>query len=264
MTTKKMLALLVATFALSTSAVACGGEEIADDEAEGSEDAIVAAERRARIETFKGVDNKHYFHLVAANGEIVLQSEAYERTSGAQNGIRSVLENGVREGAFELRTASGGEHYAVLKAGNGEIIANTEMYSSRSNAQRAIETSKRLVRQVRADLAREAAKEPKFESFTGEDRLEYFHLRAGNGQIVLQSEGYSTASNARRGVRSVRMYGADRRAFEVLEAADGQFYFRLKAPNGEIIGRSETYVSRANAERGRDTVVDILERDVAR
>jgi uncharacterized protein YegP (UPF0339 family) len=60
------------------------------------------------------------------------------------------------------------------------------------------------------------------------------------------------------------MYGAEKTSFEVLPAADGQFYFRLKASNGEIIGRSETYVTKANAERGRDTVADIMERDLAR
>lgn len=35
----------------------------------------------------KGTDGKWYFHLQAANGEIVMQSEGYETEGGAKEGI---------------------------------------------------------------------------------------------------------------------------------------------------------------------------------
>ena len=38
--------------------------------------------------------------------------------------------------------------------------------------------------------------------------------------------------------------------FEVLKASNGQFYFHLKAINGEIILASEQYVAKTKAEEG--------------
>ena len=40
----------------------------------------------------------------------------------------------------------------------------------------------------------------------------------------------------------------------MLQAADGQWYFTVKAANDEIIAVSEMYPSKDNAERGARTV----------
>jgi uncharacterized protein len=42
--------------------------------------------------------------------------------------------------------------------------------------------------------------------------------------------------------------------FEIDKASDGQFYFRLKAGNGEIIFSSEQYKAKASAQGGIDSV----------
>ena len=44
----------------------------------------------------------------------------------------------------------------------------------------------------------------KFEIFVGKNDLWYWRLVSINGQIVAQSEGYSTEYNARRGIRACR------------------------------------------------------------
>lgn len=38
--------------------------------------------------------------------------------------------------------------------------------------------------------------------------------------------------------------------FEIFKGTDSQFYFRLKAPNGEIIGWSEGYTMKQSAQTG--------------
>jgi uncharacterized protein YegP (UPF0339 family) len=43
--------------------------------------------------------------------------------------------------------------------------------------------------------------------------------------------------------------------FEIKRAKDGQFYFNLKARNGEIILTSETYTTKANAHNGVASVM---------
>src|SRR5262249_23563008 len=42
--------------------------------------------------------------------------------------------------------------------------------------------------------------------------------------------------------------------FEIEKGSDGQFFFRLKAGNGEIILSSEQYKSKASAQAGIDSV----------
>ena len=42
--------------------------------------------------------------------------------------------------------------------------------------------------------------------------------------------------------------------FTLSKGSNGQFYFNLKAPNGEIIGRSEGYTTKQGALNGIDAV----------
>ena len=44
----------------------------------------------------------------------------------------------------------------------------------------------------------------KFEIFTGEDNQFYWHFKAANGEIVCQSEGYTTKDSAKTGIQSVK------------------------------------------------------------
>jgi uncharacterized protein YegP (UPF0339 family) len=42
--------------------------------------------------------------------------------------------------------------------------------------------------------------------------------------------------------------------FEIFEAKDGKFHFRLKAANGEIVATSQGYASKAGAIKGTEAV----------
>ncbi len=42
--------------------------------------------------------------------------------------------------------------------------------------------------------------------------------------------------------------------FEIIKGTNGQYYFRLKAENGEIIAASEGYTSKQAAQNGIDAV----------
>jgi uncharacterized protein YegP (UPF0339 family) len=258
-----LAAIILAT---ATALGGCADDSSADEAgSEEGSDAVSSARAEARIETFRGIDEKFYFHLVAGNGEIVLQSEGYESEAGANNGIASVLDNGLNAGRYEVREAANGDSYFVLKAENNKIIGVSETYVSRSNAERAIDTTKGLARDLAGKRPIPATLTARFETFTGNDGNFYFHLRAKNGETVLASQGYTSKQSATKGIRSVIQNGDEAERFEVLEARDGQWYFRLKAAgNNEVIGRSEMYVSKSNAERGRDTVLGLIRSGEAR
>lgn len=82
-----------------------------------------------------------------------------------------------------------------------------------------------------------------------------FVLKAGNGEIILTSEGYSSKAGCMNGIESVRKNSEDEKRFEMKEAANGKFHFNLKATNGQIIGSSQMYASEAGCKNGMASVV---------
>lgn len=88
----------------------------------------------------------------------------------------------------------------------------------------------------------------KFTVFTGKNGEIYFNLKAGNGEIILKSEGYKDRSGANNGIASVRKNAPDAAHYEKKTSSNGKFHFNLKAGNGQVIGSSELYES----ERSRD------------
>ncbi|MCF0177741.1 MAG: YegP family protein [Bacteroidales bacterium] len=77
-----------------------------------------------------------------------------------------------------------------------------------------------------------------------------FDLKAGNGQVILTSQGYKSKTTCLNGIESVRKNSQVDARFERKEAKDGSPYFNLKATNGQIIGSSEMYSSVAAMENG--------------
>lgn len=81
-----------------------------------------------------------------------------------------------------------------------------------------------------------------------------FNLKAGNGQVILASQGYSTKTACENGIESVRKNSQDDARFERNTSSNGKPYFNLKASNGQIIGTSEMYESNASCENGIESV----------
>lgn len=211
-----------------------------------------STERTGRFELFVGADDQFYFHLLAGNGEMVLDSEGYTTKAAAKNGIQSVVDNGLDAESYEILEAVNGEYYFNLKAQNHQIIGTSELYASKASAEKGVETVMSLLEDVSIDEL--LSGEPKFETFEGQDGDHYFRLRAKNGAIVLQSEGYSSYSAAKDAVETVKGLAGHVGNYEVLEAQNGQHFFRIVAHNHEIVARGEMYASKYNAERGAENV----------
>lgn len=77
-----------------------------------------------------------------------------------------------------------------------------------------------------------------------------FNLKAGNSQTILTSETYKAKKSALAGIESVRKNGVLDERFERRIAKDGRPYFVLKASNGQEVGRSQMYASKATMENG--------------
>ena len=81
-----------------------------------------------------------------------------------------------------------------------------------------------------------------------------FNLKAGNGQTILTSEGYTTKQNCKNGIESVQVNSQFDSRFDRKNSKNGKFYFNLKASNGQIIGTSEMYESESGRDNGISSV----------
>lgn len=96
-----------------------------------------------------------------------------------------------------------------------------------------------------------------------------FDLKATNGQVIATSEVYTTEAACRNGIASVAKNApvaavedqtvegyetAKNPKFEMYTDKGGEYRFRLKATNGQVIATSEGYTAKASCENGIESV----------
>lgn len=81
-----------------------------------------------------------------------------------------------------------------------------------------------------------------------------FILKAGNGEGILASEGYTTKANCENGIESVKRNSVHPERFDKLISKNNKYYFNLKASNGQSIGSSEMYESTSGRDNGIESV----------
>ena len=96
-----------------------------------------------------------------------------------------------------------------------------------------------------------------------------FDLKATNGQVIATSEVYSSDAACKKGIESVRKnapvaavedqtvegYAVEKNPkFEIYADKAGEFRFRLKATNGQVIAVSEGYKAMASCVNGVESV----------
>ena len=96
-----------------------------------------------------------------------------------------------------------------------------------------------------------------------------FDLKATNGQVILSSEIYASRAAAIKGIASIKLCAPAANVenqteegcktlthpkFEMYQDKAGEFRFRLKATNGQIIGVSEGYKAHESCVNGVESV----------
>ena len=96
-----------------------------------------------------------------------------------------------------------------------------------------------------------------------------FDLKASNGQVIATSEVYTTEAACRNGIESVQknapianvedqtvenFEALKHPKFEMYQDKAGEYRFRLKATNGQVIAVSEAYSANAGCVNGIESV----------
>ncbi len=105
-----------------------------------------------------------------------------------------------------------------LKAGNGEVIATSEVYSAKANCMNGIASVKKNapIAAVEDQTAEgyTTEKNPKYEVYTDKAGEFRFRLKAVNGQIIVVSEGYKAHQSCMNGIESVKKNAPDAEIIE--------------------------------------------------
>ena len=108
---------------------------------------------------------------------------------------------------FVIRAVPSGIKFD-LKAANGQVIATSEVYTTKAACLKGVESV-----QKNAPVAKfedqtvdgfAAVTNPKFEMYKDKAEEFRFRLKARNGEIIATSEGYSSKAACENGIESVR------------------------------------------------------------
>ena len=120
-------------------------------------------------------------------------------------------------GKFVLSEAKTGYKFNLV-AGNGEVIATSQVYKTKATAKSGIASVvtnaglANLENQTEAKF--KAQSNPKFEVYKDKKGEFRFRLKARNGQIIASGEGYSKLDSCLKGVESVKKNVKDAKIVE--------------------------------------------------
>ncbi len=119
----------------------------------------------------------------------------------------SFFTRGVCMGKFVIdKTKNGGVKFNLL-AGNGEIIATSEVYNSKAACKNGIQS---VIRNAGSEIEDQTEKDftvlknPKYEIYKDKKGEFRYRLKASNGQIIAVGEGYSSLAAVKNGVASIK------------------------------------------------------------
>ncbi|WP_335999396.1 YegP family protein [Halorientalis halophila] len=235
---------------------------------------------QARFELYEDKGDEWRWRLRHRNGNLIANGgEGYTRKHNAQKGMASVRRNALgattlliereedlpeetaefepveeveSQATFEVYVDNAGEHRFRLRHDNGNVLGDGgEGYASKSNAKRAIDRVRDYVGPADYLWFDPTGFEVYLDA-GGEWRWRLVHR---NGEILADGgEGYSRRNDANRAVDRIRER-VDQLDFEIYEDSAGEYRWRMRGGNDEILGDSgEGYGSRDGAEDAVESV----------
>jgi len=83
-----------------------------------------------KFEVKQSASGTYFFNLLAGNGQVVMTSEMYQAKASALKAIESVRKNAPMDERYARKESHNGKFYFVLKAGNHQVIGQSQMYTT--------------------------------------------------------------------------------------------------------------------------------------
>ncbi len=116
-------------------------------------------------------------------------------------------------GKFSIKQTKNGGYLFNLKAGNGEIIATSEIYATEKACLNGIESVRKnaVIGKLEDQTVENFEKQtnPKFEVYKDKSGGFRFRLKAGNGEIIATGESYKAKASCLNGIDSIRRNAPD-------------------------------------------------------
>ena len=208
------------------------------------------------------------YHLKASNGEILFVSETYTTRDGVIKGIDAVKRN-LETGEVKIFADKHGNHKFKLVSRNYRVLAISANYSTEKGATRASESFKKFA--VKADIVDIEYEDVDLKTATpidvnlkdektgGKFIVEVFDgeyswdLKASNGQILAQAEGYTSKAGCMNSIESFRK-AIEEGSFKCVKDKNGNFQYKLYTSSGRVCAVGEAYPSKTSAESAAQSV----------
>ncbi len=223
-----------------------------------------------KYEVYPSGDGYQY-RLKASNGEVLVVSEVYSTHDSLLKAIDAVKRN-IDTGEIRIIEDKHGMFKFKLTSKNYRVLALGSSYSTEKSATRASESFKRFA--LSADIfdietpedqdagsATPMEKPANVEEKTGGKYvIEKFNgefswdLKASNGQILCQAEGYTSKSGAITSIDNFKK-NVEIGSFKIIKDKNENYHYNLYTPSGRVAAIGESYNSKQLAESAVASVV---------
>ncbi len=241
-------------------------EEVTDKPAE--EKTTKGRTYNGKYEVYPNGDGYQY-RLKASNGEILIVSETYVSRENVLKAIEAVKRN-IVDGELRIIKDKHGMFKFKLISKNYRVIALGSNYTTEKSAVRASESFKKFalkadVVEIETPIDKESLSATPVELGQVEDKnggkyiVEKFNgefswsLRANNGQILLQIEGYTSKNSVLNSIEVFKKNAANG-TFKIVKDKNDNYHFRLYSAAGRVAAIGETYGSKQLAESAAASV----------
>ena len=223
-----------------------------------------------KYEVFQAGDGYAY-NLKASNGEVLVASEVYATKDGVLKAIDAVKRN-IETGEITIFSDKQQHFKFKLTAKNHRVLCISANYSVEKSAIRASESFQKFalkadIVEIEVEDADAAAATPievnkKENKAGGKFTIEKYNgefswsLKASNGQILVQGQGYTSKPSVLNAVESFKKNVAEG-AFKCVKDKNDRFLFKLYTPAGRVSAIGESYPAKASAESAANSVVAI-------
>ena len=197
------------------------------------------------------------------NGEILIVSENFVSRENVLKAIDAVRRN-IVDGQLKIIEDKHGKFKFKLISKNYRVIALGSNYTTEKSAVRASESFKKFalkadVVEIETPVDKESLAATPVDLGVIEDRnggkyiVEKFNgefswsLRANNGQILVQVEGYTTKNSILNSIETFKK-NASNGTFKIVKDKNDNYHFRLYSAAGRVAAIGETYGSKQLAE----------------